>query len=186
MMTDRVYIARTGLITATGGTSDMVAAVFRTGISAYQRANYFTQDQHLMTLAQIPEESLPPLADPLNISTCSLRDQRLIRMLQLAVEQALQEYRGQPIPLLLAGPENYRGLNHQLGDNFLAHFAQQIDLPIDYPASRVNSLGRLASSRHCGWPTIISWSWVIPLSWSAGLIRHKTAPGWRCWTKTNE
>lgn len=142
MMTDRVYIARTGLITATGGTSDMVAAVFRTGISAYQRANYFTQDRHLMTLAQIPEESLPPLADSLNISTCSLRDQRLIRMLQLAVEQALQEYRGQPIPLLLAGPENYRGLNHQLGDNFLAHFAQQIDLPIDYPASRVNSLGR--------------------------------------------
>ena len=142
VMADRVYIARTGLITATGGTSDMVGAVFRTGISAYQRANYFTHDRHLITLAQVPEESLPPVTDALGISTCSLRDQRLIRMLQVAAEQALQEYSGQPVPLLLAGPENYRGLNHQLGGNFLAHFAQQIDLPIDYPASRVNSLGR--------------------------------------------
>lgn len=141
-MTDKVYVANTGLITATGGTSDMVSAVYRTGLSAYQRANYFTHDRHLVTLAQVPEESLPPLAGFFETASCSLRDQRLIRMLQVAAEQALQKYSGPAIPLLLAGPENYRGLHHQLSQNFLANFAQQVNLPIDYAFSRVNSMGR--------------------------------------------
>lgn len=141
-MSQHIYIANTGLITATGGTSDMVGAVFRAGISAYQRANYFTHDRHLITLAQVPEESLPPLADSFDSSACSLRDQRLIRMLQVAAEQALLSHDGEPVPLLLAGPENYRGLNHQLSKDFFADFAQQVDLPIDYSQSRINSLGR--------------------------------------------
>lgn len=141
-MDDPVYVAKTGLITATGCTSDMVSAVFRAGISAYQRANYFTHDRHLVTLAQIPEESLPPLAEYFDTTGCSLRDQRLIRMLQVSIEQALPKFCDQPIPLLLAGPENYRGLNHQLSEKFLSHFAQQIALPINYQVSRINSLGR--------------------------------------------
>ena len=141
-MANPIYIADTGLITATGCTSDMVSAVFRTGISAYQRANYFTHDHHLMTLAQVPENSLPPLKESFDIASCSLREQRLIRMLQVAIGQVLQKYRGPPIPLLLAGPENYYGLNHQLSDKFLQHFANQVDLPIDYARSRINSLGR--------------------------------------------
>ncbi len=141
-MTARIYIANTGLITATGGTSDMVAAVYRAGISAYQRANYFTHDRHLMTLAQVPEASLPPLAENINLAKCSLRDQRLIRMLRVVLEQVLQNDHAQPIPLLLAGPENYRGLNHQLDNNFLRHLEQQVNPPIDYSLSRINSLGR--------------------------------------------
>lgn len=142
-MSKKIYVARTGLLTAVGCDSEMVGAVFRTGLSAYQRANYFTHDHHLIFLAQVPEESLPPITDVLAKSTqCSLRDQRLVRMFQVAAEEALQDYSGEPIPLFLAGPENYAGLRNQIDRTFFSYLAEQVDLPIDYETSRINSLGR--------------------------------------------
>jgi 3-oxoacyl-[acyl-carrier-protein] synthase-1 len=142
-VSDKIYIAKTGLITATGWNSEMVGAVFRAGLSAYERANYFTYDHHLITLAQVPEESLPPVSEALAESRkCSLRDLRLIRMFQASAEEIFQGYEGEPVPLLLAGPENYPGLNNQIDKTFFAALAQQVDLPIDYSISRINSLGR--------------------------------------------
>jgi len=138
-----MYIANTGLITAIGAFTRMVHAVYRTGLSAYASANYFTHDHHLITLAQIPDAALPPLVAPLEDSdSLSLRDQRLLRFAQVAAAEALAGYEGDPVPLLLAGPQNYSGLQNQLGRDFFPALQQQTDLPIDYATSRLVSTGR--------------------------------------------
>lgn len=138
-----MYIANTGLITAIGASTRMVHAVYRTGLSAYATANYFTHDHHLMTLAQLPDAALPPLVPALeNSDFLNLRDQRLVRFAQVAASEALASYEGNPVPLLLAGPQNYSGLQNQLDRDFFPALQQQTDLPIDYAASRLISTGR--------------------------------------------
>lgn len=136
-----MYIANTGLVTAIGASTSMVHAVYRTGLSGYASASYFTHDHHLMTLAQVPDAALPPLADTLE-DRLGPRDQRLLRLAHAAAVEALVGYAGEPLPLLLAGPQNYAGLQNQLDRDFIPALAAQTALPIDGGASRLLSTGR--------------------------------------------
>ena len=137
------YIANCGLITSAGGNTLMTFSAYRAGINTYQAANYHSFDHHQVTLALVPDGALPPLADSIEeAELLSFRDERLLQMTQAAAQEALVYYRGEPVPLILAGPENYPGTTNQLPSNFLSTLKMQVDLPILYSASRVIGTGR--------------------------------------------
>ena len=137
------YIANCGLIISVGGNTLMNFGAYRAGINTYQAANYHSFDHHQVTLALVPDDVLPPLAESIEeAELLSFRDERLLQMTHMAAQEALSHYRGEPVPLILAGPENYPGLVNQLPANFLSALKTQIDLPILYSASRVIGTGR--------------------------------------------
>lgn len=116
---------------------------YRAGINTYQAANYHSFDHHQITLALVPDDVLPPLAESIEeTELLNFRDERLLQMTQVAAQEALSHYHGEPVPLILAGPENYPGLVNQLPANFLSALKTQVDLPILYSASRVIGTGR--------------------------------------------
>jgi 3-oxoacyl-(acyl-carrier-protein) synthase len=137
------YIANCGLITAAGANVLMNFFTYRAGKNTYQAANYHSFDHHQVTLALVPNGALPPLAESIeDAELLSFRDERLLQMTQAAAREALAHYRGAPIPLILAGPENYPGVINQLPSNFLSVLKTQVDLPILYSASRIIGTGR--------------------------------------------
>lgn len=138
-----IYIANCGLITAAGANTVMNFFADRAGINTYQAANYHSVDHHQVTLALVPDGALPPLAESIEeAELLSFRDERLLQMTQAAAQEALANYRGEPVPLILAGPENYPGVLNQLPSNFLSVLKAQADLPILYEASRTIGTGR--------------------------------------------
>jgi 3-oxoacyl-[acyl-carrier-protein] synthase I len=136
------YIAKTQVLTAAGANSVTNFCSYRAGINTYQQANYHTLDHHQITLALIPDAALPPLADALEEAALSYRDERLLQMASGAMQSILAHYQGDPIPLILAGPENYPNVDNQLPVNFLRLLGAQAELPILYSASRILCTGR--------------------------------------------
>ena len=136
------YIAKTQVLTAAGANSLANFYVYRAGINTYQSANYHTLDHHQVTLALIPDEALPPLADELGDAELSCRDERLLQMASGAIQEMFAHYQGEPIPLIMAGPENSPDFNNQLPSHFLSLLRTQAKLPILYSASRILCTGR--------------------------------------------
>lgn len=136
------YIAKTQVITAAGPNSLSVYCAYRAGINTYQQANYHTLDHHQVTLALIPDGALPPLAESLEDAELSYRDERLLQMASGAVQDILAHYQGDPIPLIMAGPENHPDFDNQFPTHFLTLLRAQAKLPILYSASRILCTGR--------------------------------------------
>lgn len=136
------YVAKTHLLTAAGANSLMNFYAYRAGINTYQSANYHTLDHHQVTLALIPDGALPPLAEALEDAELAYRDERLLQMASSAAYDILAQHQGDPIPLIIAGPENYPGFDNQLPTNFLSLLRTQAELPILYSASRMLCTGR--------------------------------------------
>lgn len=136
------YIAKTQVLTAAGPNSLANFYAYRAGINTYQQANYHTLDHHQVTLALIPDAALPRLADALEDADLSYRDERLLQMASGAIQEILAHHQGEPIPLIMAGPENYPNVNNQLPIQFLTLLRAQAELPILYSASRILCTGR--------------------------------------------
>ncbi|HWV16237.1 MAG TPA: beta-ketoacyl synthase N-terminal-like domain-containing protein [Cellvibrio sp.] len=137
------YIAGLGLISATGGNAKSVFAAYRAGINSYATANYFTHDHHLLTLSLVPNGALPPLLDELEeAEVLSFRDERILRMSQVAIAEALGSYQGTTVPLIFSGPENYAGINNQLNPHFLRYLQHQTAQTFDTKLSRILAMGR--------------------------------------------
>lgn len=136
------YIAKTHLITAAGPNSLSNFYAYRAGINTYQSANYHTPDHHQITLSLIPDGALLPLAEDLEDTDLSFRDERLLQMASSGAYDILLGHQGDPIPLIMAGPENYPNVDNQLPVQFLSLLRQQIQLPILYSASRILCTGR--------------------------------------------
>lgn len=136
------YLADSVLITAAGDSTISNFYAYKAGINTYQAANYHTQDHRQITLSLIPNDALPPLKDEIEELALSYRDERLLKIISKAADALLSDYQGTPLPLILAGPENHPDLNNQLPLNFISLLQTQIELPINYSASRTLSTGR--------------------------------------------
>lgn len=137
-----VYIADTQLITAAGPNSYANYCAHRAGINTYQFANYHTQDHCQVVLSLVPEAVFPPLAEALEEGPLSGRDERLIQLAAVSAQLLFDSFKGEPVPLIMAGPQNYPGFTNQLPSQFFKCLAMQASLPIEYPTSRVVCTGR--------------------------------------------
>lgn len=136
------YIANTQLITAAGPTSYANFCAYRAGINTYQFANYHTQDHCQVVLSLVPEAMFPSLADTLEDGPLSARDERLIQLTAMSAQQLFASYKGEPVPLIMAGPQNYPDFTNQLPAQFFKCLAVQAVLPIEYATSRIICTGR--------------------------------------------
>ena len=57
----RVYIAGTGTITALGGDTNTSYHAVRADISSYRSVDYFTQQRERITMALVPEYTIPQI-----------------------------------------------------------------------------------------------------------------------------
>lgn len=140
-----LYLAGSGMITAIGGSTEMVWAAAGAQISRYATSSYFTGERRLIVQALVPDEALPLLPTLLErYPELTLREQRMLAMSTVAAAQALRPVStGSPIPLLYAGPEVYPGVATGLSDAFLpALYEQLAPGAIDARRSRAVSVGR--------------------------------------------
>ena len=86
-----LYLAGSGMITAIGGSTEMVWAAAGAQISRYATSSYFTGKRRLIVQALVPDEALPLLPTLLEqYPELTLREQRMLAMSTVAAAQALQ------------------------------------------------------------------------------------------------
>lgn len=139
-----VYLAGSGMITAIGGSSEMVWAATGAQISRYATSSYFTRHRNLIIQALVPDEALPDFRETLERHPrLSFREKRMLCMCQMAATQALSQNSPEgPVPLLFAGPEVYPGVNTQLSAEFLKALTDQLGESVAADKSRCVNIGR--------------------------------------------
>jgi len=144
-MTDQgAWICGIGMVTPVGGCTAQTAASVRGGISRYQESPVYNKRFQPMTLALVPDDDLPPLADSLAATPeLTARQARMLRLAQPAIEEALQALPpGPPPPLFLAVPETRPGRPPAVTEAFLDDLVVQSGAAIDLDQSRIFSTGR--------------------------------------------
>jgi len=123
------FIQGLGMLTPVGGSAAQTAASVRAGISAYQDSSIHNRNFKPMTLALVPEESLPPLHEGLEPTQgLTSREIRMLRLAQPALEEAAGFLdRPRETPLFLATPEPGPSASREIGDEFLDYLAIQSD-----------------------------------------------------------
>lgn len=140
-----LYLAGSGMITAIGGSTEMVWAAAGAQISRYATSGYFTRKRKLIIQALVPDPALPRLEELLErYPSLTLREGRMLAMSGVAVAQAVQRISpSTAMPLLYAGPEVYPGVGSGLSDAFMPALHQQLaPFGIDAAKSRAVSVGR--------------------------------------------
>jgi len=141
-----------GMATPVGDCAAQTATSVRAGISRYASSSILNRRLEPMTLALLPNDSLPPLVEPLALlSELTPRQERMLPIADVALRDVLD---GVPStarpPLFLAGPEAIPGLPPQIDQRFLDHLLTQTEAPIDREASRLLPGGRAAGLQAVG------------------------------------
>lgn len=144
MATPGAWIAGIGMMTAVGDCAAQTAASVRAGISRYRESSVYNRNFDPMTLALLPEEALPPLAEILEkVPGLTSRKLRMLRLATPAFKEATQPVlSGTPPPLFLAGAEPLADRPPPVDDAFLDHLHTQVGGAFDRGTSAVFSSGR--------------------------------------------
>lgn len=138
-----MYIAGLGMFTPVGANTEMTTAAIDAGVSAYKDSGYFTKTKDPIKMAQVPTDALAELSDELKLHGMYGRwEQHLLQLAGAAIQEAMGEYEGDPVPIVLAAPEHYQQWPHQLPENFLQNLIKQSGSPIDLTHSRTVQVGR--------------------------------------------
>ncbi len=147
---NKLFIAATGMVTPVGFNSQMTQAAVNAGISVYEKGSYCNGDVYQLTMTQVPDDALPPLADELaDTLGITARQARLLRLAQPALEQVYNEITEQkladvntPIAMFLAGPEPIPNAPLPIRSVFLKHLQVQTEKTFDLDNSKVFPMGR--------------------------------------------
>ncbi len=150
MAAGHAWIASTGMATPVGGCSAQTAASVRAGVSAYCESTLYNRHRHPMTLALLPEDILPPLADKVAAwKDASSRQLRMLRIAHLAIEEAtsmISDDVKDPLTVFLATPERMPGHDTTVGGHFINHLADQSGFDFGAAPSRNRARARGSSS----------------------------------------
>ena len=104
---DRAVIAGVGMMTAVGLSAEETAASVRTGTMRFAESSIVDRRLQPLTLAEVPEDGLPDLAEPLRTPGLTGREARLLRLatMPLLACAAQLPVRLRPLPVALALPE---------------------------------------------------------------------------------
>ena len=151
-MAFKVTVAGLGMVNAVGIGAPAVAAAVRAGINQYRDASLLSASGEPYKMALVPEPCLPPLASdqpkakPRAQQTALYR--RLLQLAKLALAEACSTAKiKQPIPLLLAVPEQRYGRPFPALEPILKDLFSEVDVNLDLLSSRVFPLGRAGGFR---------------------------------------
>lgn len=147
---NKLYVAATGMVTPVGMNTQMTAASINAGVSAYAESDYISKTGNKIKVSQVPDDAL--LFD-IEIEKDTLfrpQYERIIKMALLALKDTFDTAQckkslHQPIPLILALPENIPFVDQIPTDLLIDSITNNSELPID--ASRIHRIhtGRAAS-----------------------------------------
>ena len=142
-MADEPIIAGVGVMTAVGLSARETAAAVRANTTRFSESALHDQRFEPFTLAEIPDKGLPPLAETLESSGLTSREQRMLRIASAPLSECLDALPpNEPPPgLVLALPENEtkRPIDSQA---FLKSLATQCGGKFDVKRSTAPHTGR--------------------------------------------
>jgi 3-oxoacyl-[acyl-carrier-protein] synthase-1 len=148
MAIEPVVIVGIGMVTAVGLTAAETAASVRAGVMRFAQTDFRDKWDEPFTMASVPEDGLPELANELVGGERAGRERHMTRLAALALKECLAPLtaRGEatPIPLALALPETATLLPLD-GPRFLAGLALQMPGCIDPHRSDATQRGRAGS-----------------------------------------
>ncbi len=145
MTINQVFIERSGMITAVGGTGELTSLAVAAGMNCYSESSYVNRDGFKMKLAQVPTDALGELVEPLQDVKMSKRHKRCVLLGALALEDALNgEENISDIPLFLGLPEPIPGCVDSIQSSLVSHISLQAGIEFDVVNSRVFRSGRAA------------------------------------------
>ena len=143
----RLYIAGMGMITPVGANTAMTAAAVKAGISGYKSSEYYTQEgQQPITMTSVPTEIFSQMQVEIDEGRYySGQYDRIIKMAILALREAVSGQKiEQPIPLILAMPEDLPNLTYIDPEALRTNLLKQKDLPLQADMVRYIRTGRAA------------------------------------------
>ena len=139
---EKLFIAATGMTTPLGMNTAMTAAAINAGINVYQASAICDGFFSPITMTEVPEDALAPLASPLkNQLGINARQARLLRLAQPALTEALNGLK-QSLAIFLAGPEPLPNAPLPIRSKFLEHLQVQAGVAFDLDHSKVFPMGR--------------------------------------------
>lgn len=142
----KAYVAGIGMITSIGADTAMTAASVKSGISGYKTSGYFNTQQQPMTMANVPAEVFTSIdVDIDEGASYSVQYDHIIKMAILALREAiLNKGVEQPIPLVLAMPEEWEQQEYISKDLLITNLLNQEDFPLKREWIRYVPAGRAA------------------------------------------
>ena len=136
------YICGVGMMTAVGDSAPMTAASVHAGINRCKDTNIYNKRMNPMKMALVPDDVLPPLNGELESIPLTTRQDRMLRLAQPALDEALVGLPSQDIPVYLSVPEFLPALPQPLDQNFLDHLHTQCNSNFDREHSMIFTTGR--------------------------------------------
>ena len=138
------WICGTGMMTAVGDSAAQTATSVRAGLSRYAESSVHNKRFGPMTLALLPEESLPPLGDQLQqVPGLTARHIRMLRLAELPLKEVAGLVRSlEQAPLFLATYEPSTDAPSPLADAFLQQLQLQTGIPFQQEGSKLFPGGR--------------------------------------------
>src|SRR5256885_13291909 len=138
-----VVVIGAGMVTAVGLTATETAASVRSATARFAEASMMDKRFEPFTLAEVPEDGLPELAESLSSVGLTARETRMLRLGAVALNECLKSLpQGEAAPgLALSLPETdtTRPLD---GPLFLQRFAQQTAGALEVTQSNAAHPGR--------------------------------------------
>jgi 3-oxoacyl-[acyl-carrier-protein] synthase-1 len=139
----RVVVVHAGMLTAVGLSPVETAASVRANMMRFEEVDWLDRGFEPFTLATVPDEALPSLAEPLETEAgVTTREARLLRLAAPALAQCLDPVGGWPgpVPLIVALPE---GAGQPIDPTrFLRRLQRQAGLSLDRSLSSCLTKGR--------------------------------------------
>jgi 3-oxoacyl-[acyl-carrier-protein] synthase I len=142
-MTREPVVIGVGLVTAVGLSAAETAASVRAGTARFVESRIQDKTLQPVTLAGVPDNALPPLADNIAVDGLTMREVRLTRLATAALRECARVVPAtEPRPpLILALPEQQTPLELN-GSGLLARLAAQVPGSFDPQRSDVSLRGR--------------------------------------------
>lgn len=143
MAQEEVVVIGLGMLTAVGLSAAETAASVRAGTARFAETPWPDRWEEPFVAAAVPEDALPPLAEPLGDQVLTARERRLLRLATEPLREALQPLasRFPPPGLDLALPETGGG-SLRGPRAFLEHLAVQTEGAFDVRQSLAVARGR--------------------------------------------
>lgn len=144
MSADSVAVVGIGMMTSVGVSAPETAASVRAATARFVPTPMRDKQFQPFTIAEVPNDALPPLAEPLHdVVSLSDRERRLLRLATSPLRECLRALPPMPtkLAMCLALPEQEttRPINSAA---FLSHLAIQTGAPFDATRSDARHVGR--------------------------------------------
>jgi len=141
---ETLSLISTGMITANGGNTAMVAASVKAGITCINETHYYNKRNKAIRMAVIPDEGLAHLDEDLNpVQQFKQSHTYLLQVASQALLECLQTYTpDEAVPIFMSCPEITPGTTSKINADFIKHLQIQSKANIDLQNSKLFYTGR--------------------------------------------